>query len=85
LPGAGWRYIAVPLKKNDYCCSFVGADGRRGGSRWQLEIDHVRPYAAGGDNSADNLRVLCRKHNQYAAEEYFGRDVMEQYKRKVKK
>ena len=39
--------------------------GRRDGKdrwlpvMWMLEIDHIVPVAAGGDNSLSNLRVLC--------------------------
>lgn len=28
------------------------------------EVDHVTPHAAGGDDSPDNLRVICRRCNQ---------------------
>ena len=28
-----------------------------------LEIDHIKPHAAGGDSSLENLQVLCRKCN----------------------
>ena len=53
-------------------CTFVGADGRRCGSTWRLELDHVIPVALGGETSVENLRVLCRAHNQYEAERVLG-------------
>lgn len=28
-----------------------------------LELDHLQPLSKGGDNSARNLRWLCRSHN----------------------
>jgi Holliday junction resolvasome RuvABC DNA-binding subunit len=31
----------------------------------------------GGSSCADNLRVLCRAHNQLQAEQVFGREVVE--------
>ncbi len=34
---------------------------------------HVRPYAAGGESTADNIQLRCRAHNGYEAERYFGR------------
>jgi len=34
--------------------------------------------AFGGDNSEENLRVLCREHNQFLAREMFGRDFVEE-------
>lgn len=27
--------------------------------KWGNEVDHVKPLAAGGDDSLDNLQVLC--------------------------
>ena len=47
-------------------CSFVDPDsGRRCGSRFLLEIDHVVPYAVGGTHDAGNLRVYCGAHHRY--------------------
>ncbi|MEZ4755098.1 MAG: HNH endonuclease signature motif containing protein [Bdellovibrionota bacterium] len=34
-----------------------------------LELDHIVPFAEGGQHTVDNLRVLCRAHNQYLAEQ----------------
>jgi 5-methylcytosine-specific restriction endonuclease McrA len=57
-------------------CSFIGANGKRCGSKWDLELDHVVPFARGGDNSPGNLRFLCRKHNMHEAERAYGREFM---------
>ena len=47
-------------------CSFVDPhSGRRCGSRFLLEIDHVVPYAVGGTHDAGNLRVYCGAHHRY--------------------
>ena len=35
------------------------------GSKWQLNIDHIKPVWAGGTNDLSNLRVLCGQHNRY--------------------
>jgi 5-methylcytosine-specific restriction endonuclease McrA len=53
-------------------CSFVGKAGHRCASTYQLEYDHKRPRAHGGTSDADNLRLLCRVHNQFMAEEVIG-------------
>ena len=54
-------------------CAFFAPDGRLCGSRAGLEVDHVRPWAQGGvSDDANNLRLLCRAHNQLAARRAFG-------------
>jgi hypothetical protein len=60
-------------------CAFVGDDGKRCGSDWKLEIDHIIPFARGGGNSPDNLRLLCARHNQLAAEREYGSEFMKKY------
>jgi hypothetical protein len=37
------------------------------GSRFMLEYDHIQPFAKGGTNTVENLRLLCRAHNQWRA------------------
>lgn len=51
------------------------------GSRYQIELDHVRPKAMGGDDKPENLRVLCRAHNFYEAEKQLGRTFMNQWRK----
>jgi hypothetical protein len=63
-------------------CAWVGKDGRRCGSTWMLEFDHIRPVALGGTSTVDDLAVACRAHNFYAAELIFGREFMEQFRKK---
>jgi 5-methylcytosine-specific restriction endonuclease McrA len=63
-------------------CSWIGNDGKRCDSPWDLEIDHIIPYAKGGGNSPDNLRLLCARHNRLAAEWEFGKERMEKYHRR---
>lgn len=53
-------------------CTFVDAKGRRCKCRKRLELDHIVPRARGGSDDASNLRVVCRTHNRYYAEEIFG-------------
>jgi len=53
-------------------CAFVSMDGRRCTERAFLEFHHVRPYALGGQTSAENISLRCRRHNQYEAELVFG-------------
>jgi hypothetical protein len=44
-------------------CSYSGPDGTLCQTRHFLELDHIVPRALGGDNSENNLRLLCRAHN----------------------
>lgn len=61
--------IPASIKKRifarDTRCTHVDhKTGRLCGSTWQLELDHIQPLYAGGGNAAENLRILCRRHNQ---------------------
>ncbi len=50
----------------DKCCQFKDPlTNKICGSRRFLEIDHIQPIWAGGDNSAENLRILCSQHNKF--------------------
>jgi hypothetical protein len=57
-------------------CNFVSDDGRRCSERGRLQVDHILPVAKGGDDRAENLRLLCAPHNQLMAERHFGKDFM---------
>ncbi len=63
-------------------CTFVSTDGKRCGETRNLEIDHIIPYAKGGDNSPENLRLLCAQHNRLAAEDEYGAEHMEKFYRR---
>ncbi|MBI4678030.1 MAG: HNH endonuclease [Elusimicrobia bacterium] len=55
-------------------CAHVAPDGRRCEARGMLEFDHIVPWALGGlSDDPDNIRLLCRTHNQLAARAVFGR------------
>lgn len=61
-------------------CTWEGPDGRRCGSRWQVEVDHARPPSLGGTSEPANLRLLCRRHNLLHAEEVYGREFMARFR-----
>ncbi|MBL7687005.1 MAG: HNH endonuclease [Bdellovibrionaceae bacterium] len=71
-----------PVPQNVRRLVFQRADGRCEyknphtgkvcGSRFQTQIDHIKPVALGGTNAVENLRLLCRAHNAWTAEEIFG-------------
>ena len=63
-------------------CTFKGTDGKRCNSKWDLQIDHIVPFALGGNNSPGNLRLLCGKHNRLEAERVYGNQHMKRFKKK---
>ena len=57
-------------------CTFVSEKGKRCESRARLEFDHVEPVARGGQATVGGIRLLCRAHNQHAADRTFGTEFM---------
>lgn len=53
-------------------CTFVGRSGTRCGSTHHLQINHIHPFALGGNHAPENLGLLCGKHNRLEAERIFG-------------
>jgi 5-methylcytosine-specific restriction endonuclease McrA len=79
VPRGGGRGIPKALRRfvcerDGGRCAFVSADGHRCESTRRLEIDHIQPVALGGETKPENLRLLCRAHNQYEAERVLGRE-----------
>ncbi|MBN2184992.1 MAG: HNH endonuclease [Candidatus Krumholzibacteriota bacterium] len=75
------RYIPQALKDRVYLrdrgrCTWTAPGGRKCGSRHNLQVDHIVPFALGGTNSLDNLQLLCQKHNLLKAEHDFGKQFM---------
>ena len=65
------RYIPAPVRREVWrrdggCCSYVDPhSGRRCGSRFLLELDHIVPFALGGGAEPANLRLRCRAHHRF--------------------
>jgi 5-methylcytosine-specific restriction endonuclease McrA len=72
-------------RRDQYQCAFRSDEGRRCEARSGLEIDHIQPVARGGGSTVDNLRLLCRAHNQLAAEKSFGAGFMEEKREAAKR
>ena len=70
------RYIPAPVRREVWrrdggCCSYVDPhSGRRCGSRFLLELDHIVPFALGGSAEPGNLRLYCSAHNRFRHREY---------------
>jgi hypothetical protein len=67
-----WVKDAVYLRDGGRC-AFESVDGARCADAEWLEFDHFQPFALGGvSDDPDNVRLLCRAHNQHRARETFG-------------
>jgi hypothetical protein len=80
------RYVPAKVRRIVWArdggrCTFVGPDGHRCESRWQLELDHVTPFALGGQATADDLRLRCKPHNIHYAERCYGRVHMDRFRK----
>jgi 5-methylcytosine-specific restriction endonuclease McrA len=59
-------------------CAFVGTNGKRCASTFNLQFDHYPvPFARGGPSTAGNLRLLCARHNRFTAYKIFGERARE--------
>jgi hypothetical protein len=65
-------------ERDEGCCAWRGPDGHRCGSKWQLEYDHIDPE---GPSTVENVRMLCRPHNRLHAEEIYGKEHMDRFRR----
>ena len=77
-------YIPRPLKRlvwqnaHSQCTKIT--NGRRCTETRALEIDHIKPFVLDGTTTIENLRLLCRTHNQYRTRETFGVKKVEAWK-----
>jgi hypothetical protein len=74
----GSRHVPAEVKRAVWLrdlgrCAFVAEDGRRCAERAFVEFHHVRPWAAGGEATVENIQLRCRRHNHYEARAYFAR------------
>ena len=69
--------FGAPHLRDGQQCSYVSPDGRRCSARRCLELDHVHPWAVGGEGTIENLRLRCRAHNQRYARQFFGKSRVE--------
>lgn len=81
------RYIPVAVKEEIYFrdegrCSYIDPKTqKRCEAKKFLHIDHIHPLALGGETSLENCRLLCAAHNQLAAIQKLGAQVMQTHLR----
>ena len=63
----------------------LGVDpvGRRCEARGFLEVDHTEGFARTHQHRVESTRLLCRPHNQHAADAMYGKDWMDRKRREV--
>jgi 5-methylcytosine-specific restriction endonuclease McrA len=76
------RHIPAAIQRavfeRDGCrCTFTDEQGRRCTETGALEFDHQDGFARTRVHRVDRIRLLCRAHNQHAAEQLYGRAFME--------
>jgi hypothetical protein len=60
-------------------CSWLLDGGGVCASTNRLELDHLVPWAMGGEATVANLRLTCARHNRLAARQAFGSRCVERY------
>jgi 5-methylcytosine-specific restriction endonuclease McrA len=76
-PKEGARRVPTPVRREVMVrdgrrCAYVGPDGTRCNSTYQIQLHHVAPFAAGGPATVENLEVRCRRHNHMHARQELG-------------
>ena len=56
-----WRLRAMVLMKDGAKCKLCGATPQDGNTK--LHVDHITPWARGGETVFENLQILCEKCN----------------------
>lgn len=62
-------YISIKTRRSllaqaHHQCEHHHPQSGRCTSKYQLQVDHIQPLAAGGDHKISNLRILCGIHNR---------------------
>jgi hypothetical protein len=67
------------VQRDEGRCQWPLEGGGICGSTHRVQLDHVVPCAKGGPSTIENLRCLCRRHNERAARHAFGDAWMDRY------
>jgi 5-methylcytosine-specific restriction endonuclease McrA len=69
------------IREADGRCEYVDhVTGKRCDSRVRMEADHIHMRVFGGSNNRENLRCLCRVHNQFMSEKNLGQAWAKRWK-----
>ena len=80
------RYIPAAIRRavaarDGHCCTYVDDSGRRCSETQRLEFHHVVPFTVCRSHEVSNLTLRCQPHNALAAEQDFGRDLINESRR----
>jgi hypothetical protein len=80
------RHVPDAIKRAVYerdggRCTFTDDRGRRCPENGALEFDHLDGFALTQVHDVDRIRLLCRAHNQHAADEMYGHAFMDAARR----
>jgi hypothetical protein len=87
LPSPSLRHIPALVRRtvwerDDGRCRYVDEQGRRCKEQyWLVEFHHRHPFGLSGEHSVQNIRLMCRAHNEYLAECDYGRKTMARHRR----
>jgi 5-methylcytosine-specific restriction endonuclease McrA len=76
IPAAVRREVS---ERDGGCCQWKLDSGGVCGSRLRVQLDHIIPKASGGKSVPWNLRLLCERHNKWAARRKLGHGLMNRY------
>jgi len=69
------------LQEANYQCQYISPlTGRRCDCKTDLEVDHLYPFAWGGNHDKNNTRILCRSHNLFYGVQTFGKEKMANFR-----
>jgi hypothetical protein len=84
--GGSSRYVPAAIrravwKRDGGRCQHPLERGGVCGSTLRVQLHHIVPWAQGGPTTVANLRCACAFHNDLAAREAFGDEVMDRFTR----
>ncbi|MGE3974813.1 MAG: HNH endonuclease [Bdellovibrionales bacterium] len=83
------RYIPSVVKQTVWMrdqgrCAFIDPlTKHRCDSNHRIQFEHIKPFAVGGENTIQNLKLLCANHNTLSAVKFYGRSRMEKYQKRM--
>jgi hypothetical protein len=86
VESANPRHVPAAVRREVFLrdegkCQWPLADGGICGSTHRVELDHIVPVGRGGSSTASQMRTLCKFHNDLAAREVYGDELMDRFTR----